>query len=58
MPEVQASRMTNRRAADAWYGTPGSRSVVHPHQFRHTTVDDLLSAGVSEAHGRQVLVAT
>lgn len=44
-------RMINRRAADAGYGNPDdpeSRSIVHPHQFRHTTVDDLLSAGVSE----------
>lgn len=44
-------RMLNRRAADAGYGNPDnpeSKSIVHPHQFRHTTVDDLLSAGVSE----------
>ncbi|NEB63509.1 site-specific integrase [Streptomyces diastaticus] len=44
-------RLLNRRAADAGYGNPDnpeSRSIVHPHQFRHTTVDDLLSAGVSE----------
>lgn len=44
-------RLLNRRAADAGYGNPDdpeSRSIVHPHQFRHTTVDDLLTAGVSE----------
>ncbi|MFB7323816.1 tyrosine-type recombinase/integrase [Streptomyces sp. NPDC056190] len=44
-------RLLNRRAADAGYGNPDdpeSRSIVHPHQFRHTFADDLLSAGVSE----------
>ncbi|MEU0134728.1 site-specific integrase [Streptomyces sp. NPDC006296] len=44
-------RLINRRAADAGYGNPDnpeSRSIVHPHQFRHTATHDLLSAGVSE----------
>ncbi|MBQ0963453.1 site-specific integrase [Streptomyces sp. RK23] len=44
-------RMLNRRAADAGYGNPDnpeSRSIIHPHQFRHTATHDLLSAGVSE----------
>ncbi|MFM9633857.1 tyrosine-type recombinase/integrase [Streptomyces galilaeus] len=44
-------RLLNRRAADAGYGNPDnpeSKSIVHPHQFRHTMADDLLSAGVSE----------
>lgn len=50
-------RMINRRAADAGYGNPDnpeSRSIVHPHQFRHTFADDLLSAGVSEGDVMQV----
>ncbi|MET9350157.1 tyrosine-type recombinase/integrase [Streptomyces termitum] len=44
-------RMLNRRAADAGYGNPDdpeSKSIIHPHQFRHTYSHDLLSAGVSE----------
>ncbi|MEU6702918.1 tyrosine-type recombinase/integrase [Streptomyces wuyuanensis] len=50
-------RMLNRRAADAGYGNPDnpeSKSIVHPHQFRHTFADDLLSAGVSEGDVMQV----
>ncbi|NUV61939.1 tyrosine-type recombinase/integrase [Streptomyces sp. CAI-85] len=34
-------RMVNRRAKEAGY------EGCHPHQFRHTATDDLLSAGVS-----------
>ncbi|WP_328755053.1 site-specific integrase [Streptomyces sp. NBC_00269] len=34
-------RMLNRRAGEAGYDS------VHPHQFRHTATDDMLSAGMS-----------
>lgn len=50
--------MLNRRAAEAGYGNPDrpdSRSIVHPHQARHTTAHDLLSSGVSESDVMQVM---